>query len=449
MIEQDSIRGEILIVDDQPNNLRVLYSMLSDQHYDVRPVTSGKMALDSVELSLPDIILLDINMPEMNGYEVCQSLKANEKTRDIPILFISVLDEVMDKVKAFQVGGVDYITKPFQVEEVLARVDAHLTIQHTKQALQHSEAALRRTNEDLVRLNAAYERFVPYDIVNLLGRDHIVDTRLSDYVEQPMTIMFAYIRTFSELSQKMSGQETFTFINSYLSRACPVIRHHNGFISSYIGDNIMALFPNTPDDALKAALTMFEEVFQYNILRQAEGNEPISIGIGLHTACLMLGIIGEPQRLQTTIVSETLNMAARMERLSRYYGVSIVMSEATYNQLSNPSHYAVRCLAKIWNETEQQEQNALELLNDLYDETFAIKKQTTSLFEDGVVHYQHKQFTEAKQKFQAVLNQNASDQAAKVYYEQAESCEIAAHSGEEPELVENKGMIEQLTEKPK
>ncbi|WP_448571222.1 adenylate/guanylate cyclase domain-containing protein [Trichothermofontia sp.] len=129
-------RGDILVVDDTPNNLRLLATMLTEKGYEVRSVISGKMALMGIQAAPPDLILLDVNMPQMNGYEVCKRLKNDPKTREIPVIFISALDEVADKIKGFQVGGVDYITKPFHVEEVLARVDKQITIQHLQKQLQ-------------------------------------------------------------------------------------------------------------------------------------------------------------------------------------------------------------------------------------------------------------------------------------------------------------------------
>ena len=116
-------KGNILIVDDTPDNLRVLSSILTKHGYYLRKALNGEMAITATHAVIPDLILLDINMPAMNGYEVCQLLKQSEKTQNIPIIFISVLDDVWDKIKAFEVGGVDYITKPFQLEEVIARIE--------------------------------------------------------------------------------------------------------------------------------------------------------------------------------------------------------------------------------------------------------------------------------------------------------------------------------------
>ncbi len=136
----------ILLVDDSPANLRLLSQILSERGYGVRAVTSGPRALASAELTPPDLILLDIRMPDMDGYDVCQQLKANPRTADIPILFISALDDIQDKMRAFSAGGVDYITKPFQLEEVIARVETHLALRRLQRNL---ESANQRMEQEL------------------------------------------------------------------------------------------------------------------------------------------------------------------------------------------------------------------------------------------------------------------------------------------------------------
>lgn len=155
-------KGNILVVDDTPDNLRLLALMLSEQGYRVRKALNGQMALKTVQQMLPDLILLDINMPEMNGYEVCTLLKADRLTQDIPIIFISALDDVLDKVRAFQVGGSDYIIKPFQGEEVLARIEHQLVIQRQKHQLQ-AEIAERQKAEQALQI---YLHIVSHDLRN-------------------------------------------------------------------------------------------------------------------------------------------------------------------------------------------------------------------------------------------------------------------------------------------
>lgn len=143
--------ANILVVDDTHANLQVLAGMLKDRGYKVRPVPSGKLALLAAERDPPDLILLDINMPEMNGYEVCEYLKADDKLKGIPVIFISALTEQLDKVKAFAIGGVDYITKPFQMEELHARVETHLKLRHLQLELQQTNERLAKANTRMTR----------------------------------------------------------------------------------------------------------------------------------------------------------------------------------------------------------------------------------------------------------------------------------------------------------
>ena len=162
-----NFKGNILAIDDTPANLRLLVGILNERGYKVRAVPSGKLALSGILQSLPDLILLDIMMPEMDGYEVCEHLKSDELTRDIPVIFISAINEVMDKVKAFAVGGVDYITKPFQVEEVLARVETHLALRSLQKNLIHKNDELAQT---LQELKATQEELIQSEKMAALGQ---------------------------------------------------------------------------------------------------------------------------------------------------------------------------------------------------------------------------------------------------------------------------------------
>jgi sigma-B regulation protein RsbU (phosphoserine phosphatase) len=164
--QADTLRADILIVDDTPANLHLLSQMLAEQGYRVRPVPDGPLALAATRAEPPDLILLDIRMPEMNGYEVCEHLKADDQTRDIPIIFISALDAIQDKVRAFTVGGVDYVTKPFQVEEVLARVETHLTLRELQKQLQDAN---KKMAQELALAGEVQTSFLPCELPDIPG----------------------------------------------------------------------------------------------------------------------------------------------------------------------------------------------------------------------------------------------------------------------------------------
>ncbi len=151
-------KGDILIVDDTPDNLRFLSALLSQQGYDVRSVTTGSAALMGIQSQPPDLVLLDVVMPGMNGYTVCQQLKANVDTQHIPVIFISALDEIFDKVRAFSVGGVDYITKPFQSQDVLVRIETQLTVSRLQTELRQTLERERALNQRVESMEALEER---------------------------------------------------------------------------------------------------------------------------------------------------------------------------------------------------------------------------------------------------------------------------------------------------
>lgn len=175
--------ASILVVDDTLENLDVLKNILSDEHYEVRPLPNGELALRAAQAEVPDLILLDIMMPNMDGYEVCAQLKADPRTRNVPVIFVSALQETEDKLRAFSVGGVDYVSKPFQAEEVLARVSTHLQLARIQRELRDSKQLLEEKNAALVQLNQEKNEFLgiaAHDLKNPLagirGYAHIIKT---------------------------------------------------------------------------------------------------------------------------------------------------------------------------------------------------------------------------------------------------------------------------------
>lgn len=212
-------KANILLVDDTPNNLRLLSAMLSDQGYEVRRVVNGQMALKTAQANPPDLILLDIKMPDMNGYEVCQHLKTIEQTQAIPIIFISALDEVLDKVKAFAVGAADYITKPFSEEEVLARVENILTIRQLQQQLKQASLKCQQLEADLASSEANYRSLFQNQLVGIFqmqsdGLMLAVNQRLIQLLGHQADTEIIQIRYFSEYCSESYIKQLFTEIQA-------------------------------------------------------------------------------------------------------------------------------------------------------------------------------------------------------------------------------------------
>jgi len=184
------------------------------------------------------------------------------------------------------------------------------------------------------RMNTALERFIPREVLSFLGKGSIMDVELGDHIERRMTVLFADIRDFTTLSETLTPDENFRFINSYLERMGPVIRRHGGFVDKYLGDGIMALFPGSTTDAIGAALEIRGALTLYNADRAKFGYVPLRIGVGLHWGPLMLGTIGENQRMDSTVISDTVNTASRLEGLTKKYGRDVLVSGETVEAIA-------------------------------------------------------------------------------------------------------------------
>ena len=426
MSESNEATEAILLVDDNPTNLQLLFETLDGRGYKLLIAKNGKVALSIARKALPNLILLDIMMPEIDGYEVCRQLKADPATAEIPVIFLSALTDTKDKVQGLDLGAVDYITKPFQPDEVIARVNTHLTVYRLKKALDQKNKELQEANElleervrkrtaQLQELNTAYQRFVPREFLNLLAKESILDVILGDQTAQQMTVMFSDIRGWTTLSEGMTAQESFNFINAFLNRVSPVINAHRGFIDNFQGDGMMALFPENADDAVQAAIAMHAAVSDYNKDRKKKGFQPIGIGVGLHIGDLMLGIIGHEERMQGTVVADAVNLASRLEGLTRVYGSSISISEPTLSQLKDPDKYKHRFVDKVQVKGKKDPVSVHEVFDGDPPAVIELKEQTKDDFEQGLCLYYDRKFSEASVKFNQVLEKHAEDRAARIY----------------------------------
>ncbi len=419
-------KPKVLIVDDTPENIQILMGTLKDQYAIVAAINGEKALKMAVAEPKPDLILLDIMMPGMDGFEVCSRLKSDSKTRDIPVIFLSALDDTANKVKGFATGAVDYISKPFQPEEVHVRVNTHLTMSLLKRSLAEKNEELRAYTEgleervkqrtaELASLNNIYERFVPREFIDLLQKNSILEINLGDQVSRKMTVMFADIRGWTTLLEKMTPGEAFSFINAYLRRVNPVIKDCNGFIDQYYGDGVMALFPGTPDDAVRAAIGMQEAVTEYNREREEAGFGAIGIGIGLHRADLMLGVIGSEDRMQGAVVADAVNLAARIEGLNKMYGSYVSLSDETLSAMEESDRYRHRFMDKVRVKGRKDPVTVYEVFEGDPEGLAELKEQTKPAFERGVQLYYSKKFSEASVHFNQVLEKNPADLAARMY----------------------------------
>ena len=220
---------------------------------------------------------------------------------------------------------------------------------------------VERFTRELQELNQSLERFIPHEVLSFLGKRSIIDINLGDFSEENMSVFFLDIRDFTAFSEHMTPNDTFLFINEFLERFGPIVRNHGGFIDKYLGDGFMALFPAAPDSALDAALAMREELTRFNGDHKERAN-PIRFGIGIHRGLLMLGTIGENQRMDSSVISDTVNTASRLEQLTKTHLHDILVSSAMVAGLKDRDRYALHLIGseQVKGRTQAIEVYALE-----------------------------------------------------------------------------------------
>jgi GAF domain-containing protein/class 3 adenylate cyclase len=284
-----------------------------------------------------------------------------------------------------------------------------------------AETERQRFTNQLFQLNKAYERFVPRQFLQFLEKSSIIDVELGDQVQLEMSVLFFDIRDFTALSEKMTPEDNFKFINSYLSRMEPAITENHGFIDKYIGDAIMALFSGEADNAVKAGITMLHRLAEYNQHRANSGFAPIQNGIGINTGSLMLGTVGGQNRMDGTVISDSVNLASRIESLTKEYGVSLLISQQTFSHLQNPTDYAIRQVDRVKVKGKSEVVTVYEVFDADRAEVKEKKLATLQTYTEACSYYNLNAYAEAAQRFEDCLRQNPSDRVAQIYLKRTQA----------------------------
>ncbi|MCW6034814.1 AAA family ATPase [Spirulina subsalsa FACHB-351] len=270
-----------------------------------------------------------------------------------------------------------------------------------------------RLYQEQAQLNHALGRFVPGQFLDLLNKQSIIDIQLGDQVERKMTVLFSDIRHFTRLSEQMNPAENFAFINEYLASMEPVIQANHGFIDKYIGDAIMALFPQQADHGVQGALAMLRALEDYNQTHPQQS--PVKIGIGLHTGFLMLGTVGSSRRMDGTVIGDAVNLSARVETLTKTYGVSLLMTHQTLAQLEDPLAYDVRFIEQVKVKGKTIAVGLFEVFSADPEGLYEAKKATKEAFERGVLLFYQGAVEGASRLFERCLREHSGDRPAQYY----------------------------------
>jgi adenylate cyclase len=315
---------KVLVAEDNPNSRQLVRDILESIGYEPVLAVDGPSALAKAQSSLPDLIILDVNMPGMSGFEVCAIIKADEKLAHIPVMMLTAQTDVESRVTGLGLGADDYLAKPFSPRELAARIDARLRTKQQTDDLRKTKEMVRQT----------FERFVSPSVVEKLLQDpsHV---KLGGQLQE-VTVLFSDLEGFTSISEHTEPEKLLGILNQYHALVVSIILEHGGTVDKFIGDAVMALY-NTPlnqvDHALRAVRTALH--IQRELPLFYERFEPqyrMKVNFGIHTGSAVVGNVGTQQIMEYTAVGDTVNLAARLQDQSR--GGQILLSDATYQQLS-------------------------------------------------------------------------------------------------------------------
>jgi hemerythrin-like metal-binding protein len=280
--------------------------------------------------------------------------------------------------------------------------------------LANAKIRKKQSAEYIKKQNASFARFVPAHFLKLLKKKEIIEVELGDQIEQEMTVLVSNIDGFTTLSESKTAGETIDFINAYLKQVEPIIRNHDGFVSNYMGEKFIALLEN-PNDAINAALAISKQLNEYNQKRCKQNLPPIRFHLGIDTGNLVLGTIGGTQRMESSVIGNTVNLAFSMASMNKIYDTTLLISEHTYTILKAPKQYAIRLIERIKPEGLSQPLSVYDVFDMDAPEIYASKSASIKQFEEAVSYYQFQKIDKAVDLFEKIVQKTPHDKGAKIY----------------------------------
>ena len=401
----------VIILWDESNKRLMIPAHAGESLFYEAPLQSNTELLLKIGMSGQSEIISDISVLKSSGI-------IDDKVYSIIYAAMKVKHRIMGAI----------ILAGLKVEQYSA---AHLKLLVTL-ALQSSTAIesamlfeknireVREREEAILRIHEATKKFVPLEFIRALGKESLLDIKLGDQVGKIVTVLFTDIRDFTTISEQMTPEENFRFVSSFNERLGPIIRLHNGFINQYLGDSIMALFPEDPEDALNAAIEMQHAIHGFNVERNAEGLPPIKAGIGLHTGPLIMGITGDEYRLDAATISDTVNTSSRIESLTKYYKSPLLLSGETWRMIAVQDKYHVRNLGKVQLKGKNNLLSIIECINGYPEGELQKKLKTLPYFNQAMEYYIDQRFEKAIGEFQEIMTIDPDDYSADYFNKSAQ-----------------------------
>lgn len=320
MLEEQGVVQKILVIEDNPDSRQLVIDVLSMSGYQLVWASDGIRGLDYARREMPDLIILDVNMPGMSGFEVCAALKADPDLASIPVLMLTALSDIDNRVQGLGLGAEDYLIKPYNPRELSARVDARLRAKSATDELRAARDQVLRTFERYVAPSVVEQLLIDPSRVALGGQ------------LQTVTALFADLEGFTTLSERIEPVELFSVLNGYLSLVADAIIESHGTLDKFMGDGVMAIFNAPlpqPDHAFRAVSSALAAQEQAGLYQQTLPPElRLNFRIGIHSGDAIVGNVGTAQLRNFTAIGDTINTAARLEKSGK--GAQVLISEATY-----------------------------------------------------------------------------------------------------------------------
>jgi class 3 adenylate cyclase len=407
LIKSDT--GVVVLWDEKSKSLQVIASS-GELFFDEKKINENRSLLLNIVLSGQSEIIGDITSLAEAGIILPQvktvlyaALKVNHRVMGAVIL-------ARHELVQYTAGDLKMLTTLSL--QASSAIESALLFEKNIREVKEREEAMRRVYE-------ATGKFVPFEFLRSLGKEFITDIRLGDHVEKVVTVLFTDIRDYTTLAEQMSPKENFHFVCSLNESIGPMIKKYKGFVNQYLGDSIMAIFPGSATDALNAAIEMQKKVQEFNLERKANGQVPIKIGIGMHTGILIMGVTGDLERMDAATISDTVNTASRIESLTKYYHTSILLSDASLEQVQQSEKFSLRHLGKVQVKGKKAPVGIYECFSGNTEEEIDRMEKTLTAFNQGMNHYLNKSFSDAIDSFTLVLQDNPEDLTAEFFIEKA------------------------------
>jgi class 3 adenylate cyclase/ActR/RegA family two-component response regulator len=409
-------RELILMVDDNPVNLQAGRNVLGGRYNVITVLSAGKM-FEALEKRTPALILLDIDMPGMNGYEAIKILKAKEAARSIPVIFLTGKTDASDELEGLSLGAIDYITKPFIPPLLLKRIEVHLLVESQRRTLEIQQEELRYYNGYLQK---AFSTYLSGEVVQDIMAD---PSRLQlGGSKRQMTAVFTDIQDFSSIAEKLDPEDLVRLLNIYLTGLSDIILEQKGTIDKYVGDGVIAFFGaplEIPDHAARAcaAAVLMKRKEQELDREFREGGlnaGPLLTRIGINTGSMVVGNMGSQRKMNYTIMGNAVNIASRLEGLNKVYGTWILASESTIRETGGG--FLARRLDRVRPAGIHSPLQIYELI-EFSAAASEEQRKTVEFFHEALAFFERRDWASAEAGFRRVLDLSPDDGPSKLFLE--------------------------------